>query len=142
MNSLSTFHEMHRSPKQATVYNRATRVRVPSSARALEPKRSRIATARLHTWSDQTRSQEPNEPDPVGLPSSFQSSCLELPSRAAATWRRPATCPMMRRGRCGAASSRRFLRLLPPPARSPGIASPPSLLPAPRSTDSPIRSVS
>jgi hypothetical protein len=61
------------------------------------------------------------------------------PSRAAATCRRPATCPMRRSGRCGAASSRRFLRLLPPPARSPGIASSPSLLPASRSTDSPIR---
>nr|CAB3455279.1 unnamed protein product [Digitaria exilis] len=70
-----------------------------------------------------TRPQEPNEPEPVAFPSSCSplaySSTIPFPCGGGA-WRRPATCPTRRSGRCGAASSRRFHRLLPPPAPSPG----------------------
>jgi hypothetical protein len=93
--------------------------------------------ARLHTWSDQTRPADRRTPAVV-LP----AAPLPYP-RVAAPWRRPAaaaaTSPMRRGGRCGAASSRRSLRLLPlpPPAPSPGRyrAPPPLSVTRVRSSD-------
>lgn len=76
----------------------------------------------------QRRSKSPTEPEESSRRLPLRTPPPTAADRAVrpASWRRPATSPTRSAARSGAASSRRFQRLLPLPAPSPGVVSYPS----------------